>query len=171
MHIISVGELRIWKFFILNILYHCSLTKPQSFADCVGDELPVGWEQVLDINRGVYYVNHIESKLFQIFVCRIRKLFLLILQKKFKSRIRGWSGEPFRRTCCGSTWSLPRTTWPTRRSWSTSSRRGSVWPRTSSSIWTQHCQPYQTLPLAVSTLHIKGCLQNLVLLQIQKYKV
>ena len=39
-----------------------SLTKPQSFADCVGDELPVGWEQVLDINRGVYYVNHIESK-------------------------------------------------------------------------------------------------------------
>ena len=39
-----------------------SLTKPQSFADCVGDELPVGWEQVLDINRGVYYVNHIEKK-------------------------------------------------------------------------------------------------------------
>ena len=40
-----------------------SLTKPQSFADCVGDELPVGWEQVLDMNRGVYYVNHVESKL------------------------------------------------------------------------------------------------------------
>ena len=40
-----------------------SLTKPQSFADCVGDELPVGWEQVLDYNRGVYYVNHVESKL------------------------------------------------------------------------------------------------------------
>ena len=28
----------------------------------MGDELPVGWEQVLDINRGVYYVNHVESK-------------------------------------------------------------------------------------------------------------
>ena len=40
-----------------------SLTKPQSFADCVGDELPVGWEQVLDYNRGVYYVNHVESEL------------------------------------------------------------------------------------------------------------
>lgn len=42
----------------------CSLTKPQSFADCVGDELPVGWEQVLDYNRGVYYVNHMESECF-----------------------------------------------------------------------------------------------------------
>lgn len=39
-----------------------SLTKPQSFADCVGDELPVGWEQVLDYNRGVYYVNHVEKQ-------------------------------------------------------------------------------------------------------------
>ena len=39
-----------------------SLTKPESFADCVGDELPLGWEQVLDLNRGVYYVNHVESK-------------------------------------------------------------------------------------------------------------
>ena len=39
-----------------------SLTKPASFADCVGDELPMGWEQVLDPSRGVYYVNHGESK-------------------------------------------------------------------------------------------------------------
>ena len=46
----------------LNLFPYFSLTKPQSFADCVGDELPVGWEQVLDINRGVYYVNHVESK-------------------------------------------------------------------------------------------------------------
>jgi protein KIBRA len=27
----------------------------------VGDELPVGWEQVLDYTRGVYYVNHVEK--------------------------------------------------------------------------------------------------------------
>jgi hypothetical protein len=39
-----------------------SLTKPQSFADCVGDELPLGWEQVIDYSRGVYYINHVESK-------------------------------------------------------------------------------------------------------------
>jgi len=39
-----------------------SLTKPQSFADCVGDELPVGWEQVLDYSRGVYYVNHTDKQ-------------------------------------------------------------------------------------------------------------
>ena len=25
-----------------NFSFFCSLTKPQSFADCVGDELPVG---------------------------------------------------------------------------------------------------------------------------------
>ncbi len=45
---------------ILNPCF--SLTKPQSFADCVGDELPLGWEQVIDYSRGVYYINHVESK-------------------------------------------------------------------------------------------------------------
>ena len=47
---------------LLTKSLYCSLTKPQSFADCVGDELPVGWEQVLDLNRGVYYVNHAEAR-------------------------------------------------------------------------------------------------------------
>lgn len=36
-------------------------TKPQSFSDCVGDELPYGWEQVYDPQIGVYYVNHINQ--------------------------------------------------------------------------------------------------------------
>ena len=38
-----------------------SLTKPASFADCVGDELPVGWEQIIDY-RGVYFVNHVDKQ-------------------------------------------------------------------------------------------------------------
>ena len=38
------------------------LIKPQSFADCVGDELPLGWEEVYDPNVGVYYINHINRK-------------------------------------------------------------------------------------------------------------
>jgi len=34
-------------------------TKPQSFSDCVGNELPLGWEEAYDKNIGVYYVNHV----------------------------------------------------------------------------------------------------------------
>lgn len=39
-------------------------TKPQSFSDCVGDELPYGWEEVYDPQVGVYYVDHTNRKLF-----------------------------------------------------------------------------------------------------------
>lgn len=34
------------------------LTKPQSFADCIGNELPFGWEECYDQQVGVYYVDH-----------------------------------------------------------------------------------------------------------------
>ncbi|XP_078534117.1 protein WWC2 [Lissotriton helveticus] len=34
------------------------LTKPLSFADCVGDELPWGWEAAYDPQIGVYYIDH-----------------------------------------------------------------------------------------------------------------
>ncbi|NXP16691.1 WWC2 protein, partial [Scytalopus superciliaris] len=37
------------------------LTKPLSFADCVGDELPWGWEAAYDPQIGVYYINHINQ--------------------------------------------------------------------------------------------------------------
>lgn len=37
-------------------------TKPQSFADCVGDELPYGWEEQYDPEIGIYYINHHSSK-------------------------------------------------------------------------------------------------------------
>ncbi|XP_059174838.1 protein KIBRA-like isoform X2 [Physella acuta] len=36
-------------------------TKPQTFADCVGDELPLGWEEACDPNVGIYYINHINQ--------------------------------------------------------------------------------------------------------------
>lgn len=34
------------------------LTKPQSFADCIGNELPFGWEECYDQQVGVFYVDH-----------------------------------------------------------------------------------------------------------------
>ncbi|XP_063075642.1 protein WWC2-like [Engraulis encrasicolus] len=37
------------------------LTKPLSFADCVGDELPWGWEASYDPQVGTYYVDHINK--------------------------------------------------------------------------------------------------------------
>lgn len=36
-------------------------TKPQTFADCVGDELPFGWEECYDSQIGVYYIDHINQ--------------------------------------------------------------------------------------------------------------
>ncbi|XP_065592607.1 protein WWC2 isoform X1 [Cyrtonyx montezumae] len=37
------------------------LTKPLSFADCVGDELPWGWEAAYDPQIGVYYIDHVNQ--------------------------------------------------------------------------------------------------------------
>ncbi|XP_059101001.1 protein WWC2 [Peromyscus eremicus] len=38
-----------------------TLTKPLSFADCVGDELPWGWEAGFDPQIGAYYIDHINK--------------------------------------------------------------------------------------------------------------
>jgi len=38
------------------------LTKPATFADCVGNELPIGWEQAYDPLIGVYYIDHNNRK-------------------------------------------------------------------------------------------------------------
>nr|SVE89711.1 EOG090X00VK [Daphnia sinensis] len=35
------------------------LIKPQTFADCVGNELPLGWEESYDSQVGPFYTNHI----------------------------------------------------------------------------------------------------------------
>nr|XP_011713967.1 protein WWC2 isoform X3 [Macaca nemestrina] len=44
-----------------NDLQNIGLTKPLSFADCVGDELPWGWEAGFDPQIGVYYIDHINK--------------------------------------------------------------------------------------------------------------
>ncbi|XP_033744026.1 protein WWC2-like isoform X2 [Pecten maximus] len=36
-------------------------TKPQTFADCVGDQLPYGWEQCVDEQLGPYFINHLNQ--------------------------------------------------------------------------------------------------------------
>uniref|UniRef100_A0A663M3M1 WWC family member 3 n=1 Tax=Athene cunicularia TaxID=194338 RepID=A0A663M3M1_ATHCN len=54
--------------FLRDIQLHCfdtlkklKITKPLTFADCVGDELPLGWETVYDQQIGVYYMDHINQ--------------------------------------------------------------------------------------------------------------
>ncbi|XP_050682758.1 protein kibra isoform X2 [Leptidea sinapis] len=36
-------------------------TKPQTFADCIGNELPLGWEEEYDPQIGPYYINHVNQ--------------------------------------------------------------------------------------------------------------
>ncbi|CAG9762587.1 unnamed protein product [Ceutorhynchus assimilis] len=36
-------------------------TKPQTFADCIGNELPLGWEEAFDGQIGPYYINHMSQ--------------------------------------------------------------------------------------------------------------
>lgn len=48
----------------LKSLFILRLIKPESFADCIGNELPLGWEEVYDINVGHYFINHNTRKFF-----------------------------------------------------------------------------------------------------------
>ncbi|KAK5887884.1 hypothetical protein CesoFtcFv8_016443 [Champsocephalus esox] len=43
---------------IIPAAVHSGHTKPLTFADCIGDELPVGWEEAYDPAVGPYYVDH-----------------------------------------------------------------------------------------------------------------
>lgn len=36
-------------------------TKPQTFADCIGNELPLGWEEAFDGHIGPYYIDHVNQ--------------------------------------------------------------------------------------------------------------
>lgn len=48
----------------LMLLFFClRLIKPQTFADCVGNELPLGWEEAYDSQVGPFYTNHISRKI------------------------------------------------------------------------------------------------------------
>ena len=51
------------SFLLFTLIFLYSLTKPADFTECVGDELPVGWEQAYDYHRGgIYYVDHRNRK-------------------------------------------------------------------------------------------------------------
>lgn len=64
----------------LFLFFFFRLTKPLSFADCVGDELPWGWEAAYDPQIGVYYIDHINRKYFSICpIVYIRRLALIRL--------------------------------------------------------------------------------------------
>lgn len=39
-------------------------TKPLTFADCISDELPLGWEEAYDPQVGDYFIDHNTSKFF-----------------------------------------------------------------------------------------------------------
>lgn len=45
----------------MSALLTYRITKPHTFADCVGDELPIGWEEAHDPQIGRYYINHIDQ--------------------------------------------------------------------------------------------------------------
>ncbi|XP_008935421.1 PREDICTED: protein KIBRA-like [Merops nubicus] len=40
------------------VLFAQRYTKPLTFADCISDELPLGWEEAYDPQVGVYYIDH-----------------------------------------------------------------------------------------------------------------
>lgn len=39
-------------------LFSFRYTKPETFADCIGNELPIGWEESYDPQIGLFYINH-----------------------------------------------------------------------------------------------------------------
>jgi len=47
-------------------VYIFRLFKPASFADCLGDELPFGWDVAYDPQVGTYYVNHVTSEMLAV---------------------------------------------------------------------------------------------------------
>ena len=55
------------------------MTKPADFTECVGDELPVGWEQAYDYHRGgIYYVDHVNRKY---------QVSMQVLERNFEKKI------------------------------------------------------------------------------------
>jgi hypothetical protein len=59
-------------------------TKPQTFADCIGNELPLGWEEAYDPQIGSYYINHVNREysllviFFRTLVCMIFIIIIII---------------------------------------------------------------------------------------------
>ncbi|CAL4125792.1 unnamed protein product, partial [Meganyctiphanes norvegica] len=61
----NIGKLFKKKLYILSNVKTINMliyTKAQTFADCVGHELPYGWEECYDGQVGVYYIDHINKQ-------------------------------------------------------------------------------------------------------------
>ena len=60
---VALGTIFFFLLLLFTLIFLSSLTKPADFTECVGDELPVGWEQAYDYHRGgIYYVDHRNRK-------------------------------------------------------------------------------------------------------------
>lgn len=46
----------------LSLVFLARYTKPLTFADCISDELPLGWEEAYDPQVGDYFIDHNTSK-------------------------------------------------------------------------------------------------------------
>lgn len=106
-------------------LVSCRHTKPLTFADCIGDELPLGWEEAYDPQVGAYYVDHNTSKFYiDLYLDRSTSCFFFAYvdvrnnsavecfklyyrlyrsQRALSWRTRGCSGSVSRSSCCAST--------------------------------------------------------------------
>lgn len=54
-----LGTVGWWSLFLLSLARY---TKPLTFADCISDELPLGWEEAYDPQVGDYFIDHNTSK-------------------------------------------------------------------------------------------------------------
>lgn len=59
----------------MMISFVSRFTKPETFADCIGNELPLGWEEAYD-GQITYYINHVNRKYFN-FLCLKPILYVL----------------------------------------------------------------------------------------------
>lgn len=48
----------------MSLVFLARYTKPLTFADCISDELPLGWEEAYDPQVGDYFIDHNTSKFF-----------------------------------------------------------------------------------------------------------
>jgi hypothetical protein len=67
MYISVIPIVLILERILLGLFYKCvfpvcRFTKPQTFADCIGNELPLGWEEAYDPQIGSYYINHVNRE-------------------------------------------------------------------------------------------------------------
>lgn len=84
LHKIQVNEIEtslpriisIERFSVLTRNNHCfRYTKPQTFADCIGNELPLGWEEAYDPQIGPYYINHVNREYHFCYISNFKILF------------------------------------------------------------------------------------------------